>query len=51
MQNSISLYADDILLYLDNVTHDLLYSKEMFSLLSSFSGHRVNLNKSGLILE
>lgn len=46
--HSISLYADDILLYLDKVPLSLPNVLDTFDAFSSLSGYRINWNKSVL---
>ena len=47
--NHISMYADDILLYLGNTQRDLPLIMDVFSSYSTFSGYKINLNKCALL--
>ena len=49
ISNHISMYADDILLYLGNTPSDLPKIMDTFSSYSTFSGYKINLRKCALL--
>lgn len=47
--HQISLYCDDILLYIDNVSTSLAHLLEIFNEFSSYSGYKINWLKSAFL--
>ncbi len=47
--HKISLFADDIILFLTNPENSLSYLQELLGTYSSFSGYKVNLDKSEIL--
>lgn len=48
-KHHISLYADDVLLYLSDLPNSLPKALQLFELFGSFSGYKINLQKSVLL--